>query len=37
VVAYDEIVPGTDIEPVEVVSMTETLELVSDRNLPIGV
>jgi flagellar biosynthesis protein FlhA len=37
VVAYDEIVPGTDIEPVEVVSMAETLELVADQNLPIGV
>jgi flagellar biosynthesis protein FlhA len=37
VIAYDEIVPGTNIEPVELVSMPETLELVSDQNLPIGV
>ena len=37
VVAYDEITAGIDIEPVEVVSMSETLEMVAGQNLPIGV
>jgi flagellar biosynthesis protein FlhA len=37
VIAYDEIVPGTNIEPVEVVSISETLELVAGQNQPVGV
>jgi len=37
VVAYDEIVPGTNTEPVETVSVTETAALLSDRRQPVGV
>jgi len=37
VVAYDEIVPGVEIEPVQTISLTETAALISDRSQPVGV
>ena len=37
IIAYDEIVPGTEVDPVEVVSITETLELMAHQNQVIGV
>jgi len=37
VVAYDEIVPGVEIEPVQTISLTETAALISARTQPVGV
>jgi len=37
VVAYDEIVPGVEIEPVQTVSLTETAALISAQSQPVGV
>ena len=37
VIAYDEIVPGVEVEPVQTVSLTETAALISQQNQPVGV
>ena len=37
VVAYDEIVPGVEIEPVQTVSLTETAALISAQGQQVGV
>ncbi|MHC5060373.1 MAG: flagellar biosynthesis protein FlhA [Planctomycetota bacterium] len=37
VIAYDEIVAGVDIQPVQTVSLTETAALISEQGQPVGV
>ncbi len=37
VVAYDEIVPGVEIEPIQTVSLTETAALISAQGQQVGV
>jgi len=37
VVAYDEIVPQTRIEPIETITLTDTASMLSERNQPVAV